>query len=164
MLRDDHFAELPRGERLAFGLNQNPLGRRFDEARAANTTRLARRAQHVLHGEVESDQSLRPHLNLQLAHLAAKDRDPRHARHRQQTRAHRPIDERSQLHRREFLRHQAELQQVHRGRRERGHPGGFHADRQFTRGRRQLLGQHLARDVDVSAFFEHRRSHGESLD
>src|SRR5205814_2310967 len=75
MLRHDHFAELWRRERLAFGLNQDALRRGFNEARAPHTGCFARGVQYVLEREVEGEQPVWPRLNLELPDLAAEDRD-----------------------------------------------------------------------------------------
>ena len=113
-LRYDDFAELRRRERLAFGLEHEPLRRGFHKTRAAHAGRCAGRCGNFLNGNTKGAQPIRPDLNLQLPHFATENFRRRHTGHGQQARPHRPIRKRPQRHRRKFFRGEAELEQVHR--------------------------------------------------
>ena len=73
---------------------------------------------------------VRLHLDLELLHLAAKDRHFRHARHREEPLFHRPIGERPQLHQRALFRREPDRVNHARGRGERRHHRRLHALRQ----------------------------------
>ena len=163
-MRDDHFAEDLRRQRLAFGLQGDALVAGLDEARAHHSRRDARRRQHVGQRQVVGQQPVRQHLDLQLPHLAAEGAALGHARHRQQPRLERPIRKGAQLHRRQLVRDQADLEQVHRRGGQRRHARRLDAGGQLARRLRQLFGQHLAGAEHVRAFLEHGGDDRQALD
>lgn len=87
----DGLAELLRRNRLALGLEHDPLGRGLDEAGAAYTGGIPSRREHVVHGQVVGRQPIGQDLHLQLAHVAPIDTDTGHAGHREQTWADDPV-------------------------------------------------------------------------
>ena len=164
VVRDHDLPEYIRRERLTFGLDCDALVARLNEPGPRHPRRDARSSQHVRKGKVVGQQACGQHLDLQLSHLAAEHDAPRHARHGQQARLEGPIREGPQFHRREAGRHQADFQQIHRGRRERRHARRLGAGRQRPRQLGQLFAECLARPENIDAFLEHHRHDGKSLD
>ena len=162
MRRDDDFAQQFRRERLALGLDENALVRIFHKTRAHHSSCHARRTQHIRDRKAGRQQTLWPHLNLQLPHVSAKHDAACYARNGKHSRFDRPVRQRPQLHRRKFFRDEADLQQIHRGRSERRHLRGLHTNRQFTGDRAQLFREHLTRDKNIRALVENRRDDGQT--
>ena len=160
----ERLSELRGRERLPFGAEHDALVGVLDEARAADGGRFARGGDHVVEREIEGEQALGLHLDLELAHFTAEDVHLRDAGHGEQTRAQRPVGEGAEFHRRACLRSEAEDERETRAGGERPHLRGFDAGGQLRGGFVEAFAGHLAHAVDVRAVVEGQRDGAEALD
>ena len=141
--RNHGFPQGGGAEGLAAAFNQHALIRGLDEAAAAHSRSGPHGRHHVAEGKIARNQLARLDLDFDLPLISSVEGCPGDARHGEQPRPYRPLHQIAQLHRRQLVAHEPELQQIHRGGHERRELRGLHTQRQarghFPQGLRDNL-------------------------
>ena len=131
------------------GLDQHPLMRQIDKARAFQAKRGARRIGQVGQGETVRGHALDVGLDLDLADRSAIDDHMRHTRHRQKCRLQGPVGHVAQGERIELVGGKPDQQQVHGAGSERRQFGCLNTQRQGRTQFAQPLRDALPRVKDI---------------
>src|SRR5262249_17039736 len=111
--RHDRLGQVVGSPHLPAALDENPLIRCVDEAAATNAGPLLDGTDAVVEAQVPRHQVARPDLDLDLPHRATENVDPRDAGYGEQARPQRPLPEVAQLHRRQSIAHESDLEEIH---------------------------------------------------